>query len=80
MILAPATMTAEKDPKEAARKCLEEVGLDPESYRIGHTKARNRKKIYWIWHDLDYQNFDETLKNRVVFYPSNYTCTLFRFF
>lgn len=40
MILAPATMTAEKDPKEAARKCLEEVGLDPESYRIGHTKAR----------------------------------------
>lgn len=42
MILAPATMTAEKDPKEAARKCLEEVGLDPESYRIGHTKARQK--------------------------------------
>lgn len=40
MILAPVAMTAEKDPKEAARKCLEEVGLDPESYRIGHTKAR----------------------------------------
>lgn len=40
MILAPATMAAEKDPKEAARKCLEEVGLDPDSYRIGHTKAR----------------------------------------
>ncbi|KAK9752705.1 Myosin head (motor domain) [Popillia japonica] len=41
MILAPATMAAEKDPKEAARKCLEEVGfgLDSESYRIGHTKA-----------------------------------------
>lgn len=42
MILAPVAMTAEKDPKEAARKCLEEVGLDPESYRIGHTKARQR--------------------------------------
>lgn len=40
MILAPAIMTAEKDPKEAARKCLESVNLDPESYRIGHTKAR----------------------------------------
>ncbi|KAI8436479.1 hypothetical protein MSG28_010041 [Choristoneura fumiferana] len=40
MILAPAIMTSEKDPKEAARKCLEAVELDPESYRIGHTKAR----------------------------------------
>lgn len=40
MILAPATMAAEKDPKEAARKCLEEIGLDPDSYRVGHTKAR----------------------------------------
>lgn len=40
MILAPATMAAEKDPKEAARKCLEEIGLDPDGYRIGHTKAR----------------------------------------
>ncbi|CAH2255041.1 jg7220 [Pararge aegeria aegeria] len=40
MILAPAIMQAEKDPKEAARKCLEAVELDPESYRIGHTKAR----------------------------------------
>lgn len=40
MILAPATMAAEKEPKEAARKCLEEVGLDPDSYRVGHTKAR----------------------------------------
>lgn len=39
MILAPATMTKEKDAKEAARKCLEEVGLDPDSYRVGHTKA-----------------------------------------
>lgn len=40
MILAPAIMAAEKEPKVAAAKCLEEVQLDPESYRIGHTKAR----------------------------------------
>ncbi|KAI5720902.1 hypothetical protein M8J77_013076 [Diaphorina citri] len=40
MILAPATMAAESDPKVAASKCLQEVNLDPESYRIGHTKAR----------------------------------------
>ncbi|XP_044252375.1 myosin heavy chain, muscle isoform X24 [Tribolium madens] len=39
MILAPAIMAKEKDPKEAARKCLEDVGLDPDSYRIGHTKV-----------------------------------------
>lgn len=40
MILAPAAMSAEKDPREAAKKCLEINELDPESYRIGHTKAR----------------------------------------
>lgn len=40
MILAPAIMTAEKDQKKAAQKCFDSVGLDPDSYRIGHTKAR----------------------------------------
>ncbi|XP_067622952.1 myosin heavy chain, muscle isoform X45 [Eurosta solidaginis] len=39
MILAPAIMTAEKVPKNAAAKCLEAVGLDPDMYRIGHTKV-----------------------------------------
>lgn len=39
MILDPAQMTKEKDPKKAAGKCLETVGLDPDMYRIGHTKA-----------------------------------------
>lgn len=39
MILAPATMQAEPDPKTSAAKCLQEIQLDPESYRIGHTKA-----------------------------------------
>uniref|UniRef100_A0A1A9VH37 Myosin motor domain-containing protein n=1 Tax=Glossina austeni TaxID=7395 RepID=A0A1A9VH37_GLOAU len=40
MILAPAIMAAEKQPKKAAEKCLESVGLYADLYRIGHTKAR----------------------------------------
>ena len=39
MILAPAAMAAETDPKKAAARCFEEIGLDPDMYRIGHTKA-----------------------------------------
>ncbi|XP_024881159.1 myosin heavy chain, muscle isoform X21 [Temnothorax curvispinosus] len=39
MILAPAIMAAQSDPKVAAAKCFEEIGLDPDSYRIGHTKV-----------------------------------------
>lgn len=34
-------MQAEKDIKKAAGICLEKVALDPEMYRLGHTKARN---------------------------------------
>ena len=34
-------MQAEKDIKKAAGVCLEAVALDPEMYRLGHTKARN---------------------------------------
>jgi myosin heavy chain 6/7 len=33
-------MAAEKDIKKAAGICLETVALDPEMYRLGHTKAR----------------------------------------
>lgn len=43
MILAPAIMTAESDPKKAAAKCLESIQLDPESYRIGHTRVNKMK-------------------------------------
>ncbi|XP_011883418.1 PREDICTED: myosin heavy chain, muscle isoform X18 [Vollenhovia emeryi] len=39
MILAPAQMAAQGDPKIAAAKCFEEIALDPDSYRIGHTKV-----------------------------------------
>lgn len=33
-------MEAEAEPRDAAKKCFDAIGLDPESYRIGHTKAR----------------------------------------
>jgi len=40
-ILAPAIMDAEPNPKIATQKCLENTTLDPDFFRIGHTKARN---------------------------------------
>lgn len=59
MILAPATMAAEKEAKEAARKCLEEIGLDAESYRIGHTKAReNAPEIPPLYRDFFWIDFE----------------------
>lgn len=45
MIIAPAEMTAAKDQKVAAQKCFDACQLDPDMYRIGHTKARIKKKI-----------------------------------
>lgn len=33
-------MTNEEDPKVAAKICFDTIGLDPDLYRIGHTKAR----------------------------------------
>ncbi|XP_034240463.1 myosin heavy chain, muscle isoform X11 [Thrips palmi] len=39
MILAPAAMAAADDPKIAAAKCFEACELDPDMYRIGHTKV-----------------------------------------
>lgn len=33
-------MANEEDPKKAAKGCFDSIGLDPELYRIGHTKAR----------------------------------------
>ena len=39
-ILAPAIMDAEPNPKIATAKCLENTTLDPDFFRIGHTKAR----------------------------------------
>lgn len=39
-------MTAEKDQKKAAQKCFDSVKLDPDFYRIGHTKARYYIEIF----------------------------------
>ncbi|XP_065353738.1 myosin heavy chain, muscle isoform X1 [Cloeon dipterum] len=52
MILAPAIMQAESDPKVAAAKCLESVELDPESYRIGHTKVFFRAGVLGTMEEL----------------------------
>jgi myosin heavy chain 6/7 len=46
MILAPAAMQAEKDPKVSAQKCFDGCGLDPDNYRIGHTKASKIEMIF----------------------------------
>ena len=40
MILAPNEMQAEPDDRKSAGLCLDSVKLDPELYRLGHTKAR----------------------------------------
>lgn len=40
LILAPGPMQTEKDLKKGAQICMESVHLDPEMYRLGHTKAR----------------------------------------
>lgn len=32
-------MFNEADPKKAAKMCFDKISLDPELYRIGHTKA-----------------------------------------
>jgi len=39
-ILAPAAVDKAKEPKDAAAAVLESTGLDPDMYRLGHTKAR----------------------------------------
>lgn len=40
-ILAPKAIEENKDLKKATGAVLEIVELDPESYRLGHTKACN---------------------------------------
>lgn len=39
-ILAPAAADKESDLKKCAGVILENVGLDPDKFRLGHTKAR----------------------------------------
>ncbi|XP_050298493.1 myosin heavy chain, muscle isoform X34 [Anthonomus grandis grandis] len=66
MILAPATMAAEKEAKEAARKCLEEIGLDADSYRVGHTKVFFRAGVLGQMEELR----DERLSKIVTWMQS----------
>lgn len=35
-------MIEAKDPKSACGACMDAVALDPELYRLGHTKARSK--------------------------------------
>jgi len=39
LILAPEKMKAEKDEKKGAQACFDSVELDPDKYRLGHTKV-----------------------------------------
>jgi myosin heavy chain 6/7 len=48
MILAPALMQAEKDVKKAAGGCLDTIKLDPDLYRLGHTKARTSSILSFV--------------------------------
>lgn len=79
MILAPAAMTAEKDPKKAAAKCFESINLDPESYRIGHTKARICSPIFHIL--FCYGNGNQLAENLEIFFifDSRFTAEKFLF-
>lgn len=43
--LSSSYMTAEKEAKLACDKCLKEVGLEENQYRVGHAKARN---LPWV--------------------------------
>mgnify|MGYP005983942811 CR=1 FL=1 len=38
-ILNPSAVDKESDPKKSAGLVLESTGLDPDLYRLGHTKA-----------------------------------------
>lgn len=40
-ILNPAEVAKQTDPKKCAEAILDATGLDPELYRLGHTKAWN---------------------------------------
>lgn len=50
-------MEAAKEPKEAASACLDKIELDPEKYRIGHTKASKIIMIEFFFHCNNFSNF-----------------------
>ena len=66
MILAPNEMKAASDDKKAAAACLDFVKLDPDLYRVGHTKAR-RLSTKWGPTNNDLEPFRSFMKH---FQPS----------
>jgi hypothetical protein len=56
-ILAPAEMDAEPNPKIATEKCLASTTLDPDFYRIGHTKASDFMKFIFMFRVSNYLKF-----------------------
>lgn len=45
-ILNPTPVSKEKDPQKAAQLILDAAALDAELYRLGHTKACFRNRIF----------------------------------
>lgn len=52
-------MQAEKDPKKAAGACLDSIKLDPELYRLGHTKVNQFKFLKKLISDFPSPGFFE---------------------
>lgn len=48
-ILNPAAVAKESDEKKCAAHILDNTGLDPENYRLGHTKACSPYKLVWTF-------------------------------
>ncbi|XP_065091225.1 myosin heavy chain, muscle-like [Ochlerotatus camptorhynchus] len=61
LILAPAAMEAEAEPKKAAEKCFEAIQLDPDSYRIGHTKVFFRAGVLGTMEDFRDQRLSKIM-------------------
>ncbi|XP_021706795.1 myosin heavy chain, muscle-like isoform X2 [Aedes aegypti] len=61
LILAPAAMQAEQDSKKAAEKCFEAIQLDPDSYRIGHTKVFFRAGVLGQMEDFRDQRLSKIM-------------------
>jgi hypothetical protein len=68
-------MANEEDPKKAAKACFDSIGLDPELYRIGHTKARKNSLCEYPHHvfhrliiEMDPKEFFfKPLHNSIIF-------------
>lgn len=39
LVICPAKMLAEKEDKQMAQVCMDDIQLESDKYRLGHTKA-----------------------------------------